>query len=89
MLTPRTEHVAARPSWDCAVCEAPWPCANAKDDLLAQYRGFPTGLALFMASCLYEAIEGLTAGGTPVPVDLFEGFLSWVRPAVLPPWDSE
>ena len=55
MLAPRTEHVAARPTWDCLVCEQPWPCAIAKVELSEQYT--PTSLNLFLASCWFEAIS--------------------------------
>ena len=78
MLLPRTEHLAARPAWDCRVCEHPWPCANAKADLAVQYARFPAGLAIYMASVMYDAVEDLTATGEPTPADLYERFLAWV-----------
>ncbi|WP_306208987.1 hypothetical protein [Actinoplanes sp. RD1] len=73
-----TEHLPARPSWDCLVCERPWPCANAKADLAAQYDHFPAGLAIYMASVMYDAVADLTARGEPTPADLYDRFLSWV-----------
>jgi hypothetical protein len=79
MLLPRTEHVAERPSWDCRVCGSAWPCPVAKNDLAEQFHRFPAGMSMFMASCLYEAIEDLAGSGESVPADLFERFLSWVR----------
>jgi hypothetical protein len=78
MLLPRTEHLPARPSWDCLVCDHSGPCANAKSDLAGQYARFPAGLAIYMASVLYEAVEDLTATGEPTPADLYERFLAWV-----------
>lgn len=78
VLVARTRHAAARPSWDCAVCERPWPCADAKVDLGEQYARFRTGLLLHLASLLGDAAADLTRpGGTP-PADLYERFLSWV-----------
>jgi hypothetical protein len=60
------------------VCARSWPCANAKSDLAAQYARFPAGLAIYMGSVLYEAVEDLTATGEPTPADLYERFLAWV-----------
>ncbi len=77
MLVPRTEHIAARPSWNCMICARPWPCLTAKKALREQYV-WPTGLGLFMASCLYEAIESYSATRQPVPTDLYERFLGWI-----------
>ncbi|AGZ44268.1 hypothetical protein [Actinoplanes friuliensis] len=78
MLVPRTDHLPARPSWDCLVCECSWPCVNAKEDLASQYARFPAGLAIYMASVMYDAVEDLTATGEPSPADLYERFLAWV-----------
>jgi hypothetical protein len=71
------EHPAARPAWDCATCGQPWPCAPAKEALLAEFAGFPTGLQIYLAGCLGEAIEALTAHGAPPPAGLRERFLTW------------
>ena len=78
MLLPRTEHLPTRPAWDCSVCDHAWPCANAKTDLAGQYERFPSGLAIYMVSVLYDAVEDLTAAGEPTPADLYERFLAWV-----------
>src|SRR4051794_9273688 len=78
MLIPRTVHDAARPSWDCLVCEKPWPCTNAKVDLVEQYSRKPMMLWLFMSSCMAEAIDDLRQSGGN-PAGLYERFLSWVR----------
>lgn len=77
-MLPRTDHQPGRPSWDCTMCEHSWPCANAKSDLAAQFDRHPTGLAIYMASAMYDAVEDLTALGTPVPADLYDRFLAWV-----------
>ena len=78
MLLPRTEHLPARPSWDCLVCGRSWPCATAKAELRTQYARFPAGLGIYMASVLYDAVEDLTVAGEPTPADLYERFLAWV-----------
>jgi hypothetical protein len=78
MLVPRTEHLPVRPTWDCVACGEAWPCANAKADLAAQYARFPSGLAIYMASEMYDAAEDLAAAGEPTPAGLYERFLAWV-----------
>lgn len=78
MLLPRTEHLPGRPSWDCLVCGRPWPCAEAKADLGEQYQRFPAGLAIYMSSMLYDAVEDLSATTAPTPAALHERFLAWV-----------
>ncbi|WP_084556506.1 hypothetical protein [Couchioplanes caeruleus] len=78
MLIPRTDHLPARPSWDCLVCERSWPCANAREQLAVQYARFPSGLAIYMVSTMYDAVEDLTAQGAPTPADLYERFLAWI-----------
>ncbi len=77
------EHLAARPSWDCARCGRPWPCASAKVDLAAEYTGRPTGLVLYLAACLGEATEALVPGSATHAV-LHERFLGWTRTAAGP-----
>lgn len=72
-------HVAARPSWDCAVCGRPWPCDPAREELASTLTG--VGLAMQMWVYLESAAEDLRA----VPVqELFERFLSWTRPHITP-----
>ena len=76
---PEIHHIAVRPSWDCLVCEFPWPCANAKEELLAEYQGLLTTLAIYMSVRMQDAIEDLTATGSHPPPDLYERFLSWTQ----------
>jgi hypothetical protein len=73
------EHVHARPGWDCRACDEPWPCANAKADLLVEFRSFPSVLAIYMSAQMYDALRDLTSHGEPPPPDLYERFLSWAR----------
>ena len=69
-----TEHSAARPSWDCRVCDQPWPCDPAREALVAEM-GL-VQLAVFMWSNLEEA-----AGDLPtMPVAAaFDRFIAWTR----------
>jgi len=69
--------VPGRPSWNCLLCHRPWPSPDAKADLDTQYARFPSGLAIYMASVLYDAVEDLPE---PTPADLYERFLAWIRP---------
>ena len=78
MLVARTEHVYARPSWDCAVCGQAWPCAIAKVELLEQYGRSRTALSIYLASCLHDAIDDAAAHGGRCPADLYDLMLGWI-----------
>ncbi|MFY1650415.1 hypothetical protein ACN27J_05920 [Solwaraspora sp. WMMB762] len=70
------EHVAARPSWRCRVCRAPWPCQPAKAQLVAAYDRI--GLCLYVAERSAAAaldLPGLT------PAAAYARFLGWARAA--------
>jgi hypothetical protein len=84
MVTGRREadHLRDRPSWDCLACTQPWPCAHAKDELLNEFHRHPSSLTVYMSSYMCEAMNDLTAHGEEPPPDLYERFLSWVRPSV-------
>jgi len=84
MVTSRhgVNHLGDRPSWDCLACTQPWPCAHAKDELLSEFRRYPSSLTIYMSSFMCEAMDDLTAHGEVAPPDLYERFLSWVRPSV-------
>ena len=75
-------HLRGRPSWDCLACGRPWPCAPAKDRLLSEFRRHPSSLTIYMSSYMGEAMNDLTAHGESPPPDLYERFLSWVRPSI-------
>ncbi|RSM59637.1 hypothetical protein DMB66_27055 [Actinoplanes sp. ATCC 53533] len=77
------DHLRDRPSWDCLACARPWPCAHAKSELLREFRRHPSSLTIYMSSYLGEALNDLTAHGEAPPPDLYERFLSWVRPSVV------
>jgi hypothetical protein len=76
----RSEHVAARPTWDCRNCGNPWPCATAKTDLLHEFRYFPSVLAIYMTAQMCEALDDLTFSAGSPPSDLYERFMSWQHP---------
>ncbi|MDT4992536.1 MAG: hypothetical protein QOH97_2428 [Actinoplanes sp.] len=78
-------HTSERPSWDCAACGQPWPCANAKGSLLQEFRGYPSVLAVYMSAQMCEAMLDLTAHGADPPADLYERFLSWCHHASAKP----
>ncbi|MGX6607241.1 hypothetical protein ACWKSP_34720 [Micromonosporaceae bacterium Da 78-11] len=75
----QADHLNNRPGWDCRACGQPWPCANAKADLLIEFRKFPSVLRIYMSAQMYDALNDLTSRGEPVPPDLYERFLAWAR----------
>jgi hypothetical protein len=87
-IAQQTEHLNERPDWDCRLCGRPWPCANAKTDLLTEFRAFPSVLRIYMSTQMYEALTDLTSHGEPAPADLYERFLSWANTQgwAQPPW---
>jgi hypothetical protein len=75
---PRSEHLPIRPSWDCAACGHPWPCAIAKETMLTEFREHPSVLTIYMSARLNDAFDDLTAGGAQAPPDLYDRFLCWI-----------
>ena len=69
------EHIAERPSWNCAFCGKPWPCEPARERLAVEKDGVQ--LAMHAWLTLEEA-----AGDMPrMPVAVaFHRFLAWTRP---------
>ena len=74
----RAEHLGGRPSWDCRVCTLPWPCPQAKEILLEEFRQFPSVLCIYMAGQMQDALDDMTAHGGQAPPDLYERFISWI-----------
>ncbi|MFF0123167.1 flavin reductase [Micromonospora arida] len=70
-------HLAARPSWRCRVCGAPWPCSPARLALLGEYRGDRIGLLIYLATLLYEATGDLP--GQTGRDRLTDRFITWAR----------
>lgn len=70
-------HVAMRPLWRCRNCGGPWPCGQARLDLLAEYKGDRTALLIFLAALKEEAREQLRQ--LPDVVDYEKRFTEWAR----------
>jgi hypothetical protein len=78
----RPEHTAARPSWRCRACGAPWPCSSARLRLLVEYRGNRPTLLIYLTTLMEDAAADLPPErpkDTASP-DLAARFLSWARP---------
>ncbi|WP_433369091.1 hypothetical protein ACQPZX_42810 [Actinoplanes sp. CA-142083] len=76
--TSRTEHLHDRPAWVCRICHQPWPCPSARTMLLAEFRGFPSVLALYLSTKMYDAMGDL--GPEPDQgTNFYERFLSWAH----------
>jgi hypothetical protein len=75
----RGEHLAERPSWNCRTCGLPWPCANAKRELLEEFHGFPSVLGIYMSAQMFDASVDLTTPEADPPTDLYDRFVSWTR----------
>lgn len=84
MEAQRIEHFWVRPSWDCRTCDQPWPCPQAKDMLLEEFRHFPSVLCIYLVNQLTDAVDDMTANGQSPPPDLFERFLEWAIPGPKP-----
>ena len=78
------DHLGVRPSWDCVACGQPWPCANAKEELLTEFRNFPSVLAIYMSAQLTEAFDDLSATSGHPPPDLYDRFIAWIHRAIQP-----
>jgi len=68
------EHAPDRPSWDCQVCEKPWPCDPAREDLCSEMDRVT--LAINMWLNLENAV--LELPDTPAD-ELFARFIAWTR----------
>lgn len=75
----QAEHLYGRPTWDCLACGHPWPCANAKADLVSEFRRFPSVLAIYMSAQMSDALRDLATHGTTAPSDLNERFIAWIN----------
>ncbi|WP_329105470.1 hypothetical protein OG792_32725 [Micromonospora sp. NBC_01699] len=61
----------------------PWPCADARLNLLAGFHGRLLALNLYLAPLFVEALTDLSAvapdlGDPPDPRVIFERFMGWV-----------
>ncbi|KAB1910713.1 flavin reductase [Micromonospora sp. AMSO31t] len=71
-------HVAARPSWRCRACGAPWPCSPARLALLGEYREDRIALLVYLGTLLCEATADLA--DRHAPQRLADRFVTWARP---------
>jgi hypothetical protein len=79
-VTAPLEHVADRPAWNCRVCREPWPCTQAKDDLLEEFRDFPSTLIIQLSGQMAEAADDLLAHDAST-LNLHDRFVAWARPS--------
>ncbi|WP_026184826.1 hypothetical protein [Salinispora vitiensis] len=73
-------HTPLRPTWTCRACGHPWPCAEARLLLKAQYETQQPSLTIYLAGLCYEAMHDLyhlNPHDGPNPRELFDRFVSW------------
>jgi hypothetical protein len=73
------DHPADRPSWDCKACGQPWPCNQAREQLVAEL-GLGTRLTLWMS---IDMVDAARENGKIPPHELYQRFVAWTneRPA--------
>nr|MDT0659966.1 hypothetical protein [Micromonospora sp. DSM 115978] len=79
-------HAPQRPLWLCRACAAPWPCGQAKIELLRELATDGTYLRIYLASQMHEALAdlcALTPYEMPSPVQVWNRFLSWAAPPAM------
>ncbi|RFS44484.1 hypothetical protein D0Q02_22085 [Micromonospora craniellae] len=70
-----TEHLPVRPTWVCLRCDAPWPCAISRTELVDEYGAARTCLTLYLGSYMLSAAEDMSW----VPTEsLRRRFLGWL-----------
>jgi hypothetical protein len=67
-----SDHLPARPSWDCRVCGQPWPCVPAREKL-SRERG-RVEIAVLMWDYIEEAARDMPQSPAS---ELFDRFLRW------------
>ncbi|WP_229399354.1 hypothetical protein [Micromonospora okii] len=74
-------HTAARPTWRCRVCAAPWPCQPAKLGLRTEYAGNRVALIIYLCVLMDDAISDRlrTHPAEVVPADYYARFVGWAR----------
>ncbi|GIJ80885.1 hypothetical protein SAMN05443287_103106 [Micromonospora phaseoli] len=79
----RAPHTPLRPIWCCRACGQPWPCAPARLLLRAEYARNLTGLSVYLAGLMCEAMRDLyrlNPHDGPEPKVIFGRFLGWSTP---------
>jgi hypothetical protein len=72
-------HNPVRPSWTCSGCADPWPCHNRRLELLAQFDGALTVLALNMYVQFLVAADDMPDAPCGPIVNRFTGWLNTSR----------
>ncbi|MFK3979131.1 hypothetical protein ACI2K4_02005 [Micromonospora sp. NPDC050397] len=80
---PVAQHTPIPELWICRIDAHPWPCADARLDLLAGFKGRTLALNLYLAPLFVEALTDLSAidpglGDPPDPRAIFQRFMGWV-----------
>ncbi|MEV6811338.1 hypothetical protein [Micromonospora sp. NPDC051296] len=73
-------HTPARPMWFCRVDGQPWPCGEARLLLVVEFRDNVSGLTIYLAGLMYEAMRDLyrlNPHDGPDPKELFARFVAW------------
>ncbi|MGW4464415.1 hypothetical protein [Micromonospora sp. NPDC004704] len=75
-------HIPIPKLWICRIDAYPWPCADARLNLLAGFNGRTLALNLYLGAQFVEALGDLSAidpatGDPPDPRVLFERFIGW------------
>ncbi|RKR91311.1 hypothetical protein BDK92_5704 [Micromonospora pisi] len=72
-------HVPLRPLWICRVDAHPWPCGQARIDMLNGFRHRRVALYLYLGAQFVQALDDLYAmDPPPEPQALHTRFLGWV-----------
>lgn len=66
--------------WACRACGQPWPCAEARLLLKAEFAGRPPSLSIYLTGLFHEAMHDLyhlNPHHGPGPRELFDRFVVW------------
>lgn len=69
-------HLPIQPTWTCASCGDPWPCATRRSQLRAEFAGTRVCMSIYLTLCLVDAIRDLPHYPAGL---LYTRFLGWVR----------
>jgi hypothetical protein len=75
-------HRAVRPEWSCVLCVRPWPCAQAKADLVEEYEDDGLSLYFYLAGQLWDAINDAFRHAELEPALLYDRILGWSHLAI-------
>ncbi|MEO3748117.1 hypothetical protein [Plantactinospora sp. B5E13] len=77
------QHLPRRPTWLCRICGTDWPCLAARSLLPLDYLRDQTGLCVYLATMLQEALTDLhrlNPQPGPDPTRMYARFLGWAAP---------